>query len=176
MLRLKEPTVTAAGVVLLLALVSLLGQWQSTARAADKRSTAPARAWYLTIATHAGGDALAACAAGYHMASLWEIHEPSNLRYDTELGLKSDDSGSGPPTGKPALGWIRTGRSAVSSGNVVANCNALTSSASTDFGTAVSRSADWGGTFDPVGPIAPWENVPFNCDAQNIVHVWCVQD
>jgi hypothetical protein len=27
------------------------------------------------------------CAVGYHMASLWEIHEPSNLRYDTALGF-----------------------------------------------------------------------------------------
>jgi hypothetical protein len=174
--RFKELSVTGSGIVLLLALVLLFGRWQSPARAAEKKSAAPARAWYLTKETHAGGDALSACAVGYHMASLWEIHEPSNLRYDTEVGFTSDDSGSGPPTGKPALGWIRTGRPAVSSGNVVANCNAWTSNANTDFGSAVSLSADWGGAIGVPGPIAPWDSTVFNCDATDLVHVWCVQD
>ena len=32
------------------------------------------------------------------MASMWEIHDPSDLRYDTDLGLTLADSGSGPPS------------------------------------------------------------------------------
>ena len=45
------------------------------------------RKFYLTQALHNGAQALSACAQGYHMASLWEIHDTSNLRYDTDLGL-----------------------------------------------------------------------------------------
>jgi hypothetical protein len=44
---------------------------------------------------------------GYHTASIWEVLDPSNLRYDTTQGFMEADSGSGPPT---ASGWIRTGR------------------------------------------------------------------
>ena len=40
------------------------------------------------------------------MASLGEIHDTSNLRYDTDLGLTLADSGFGPPI---VFGWIRTG-------------------------------------------------------------------
>ena len=57
----------------------------------------PRKSFYLTRVTHNASQALSACAEGYHMASLWEIHDPSNLRYDTELGFTTDDSGFGPP-------------------------------------------------------------------------------
>ncbi len=56
------------------------------------------RKFYLTKTLHTGAQALSACATGYHMASLWEIHDPTNLRYNTELGFTSgSDSGFGPP-------------------------------------------------------------------------------
>jgi hypothetical protein len=55
--------------------------------------------FYLTKTTHNGGQALTACAAGYHMASIWEIHDPSSLRYSTVYGFTEDDSGLGPPHG-----------------------------------------------------------------------------
>src|SRR5437899_259888 len=65
------------------------------------------RSFYLTKATHKGFAGETACALGYHMASLWEIHEPSNLSYNTTLGLTGKDTGQGPPSG--LSGWIRTG-------------------------------------------------------------------
>jgi hypothetical protein len=37
--------------------------------------------FYLTKTKHNGAQALTACAAGYHMPSIWEIHDPSNLKY-----------------------------------------------------------------------------------------------
>jgi hypothetical protein len=65
------------------------------------------RKFYLTQTRHVGNEVLAVCAAGYHMASLWEIFDPSNLRYDTQLGFTLEDSGFGPPSFEG--GWIRTG-------------------------------------------------------------------
>jgi hypothetical protein len=94
------------------------------------------RKFYLTKTfTHTGAETLSACAAGYHMASLWEIHDPTNLRYDTELGFTESDSGFGPPTHG---GWIRTGGAANTVGGAgVGNCNAWKSASGADFGTIV---------------------------------------
>jgi hypothetical protein len=64
------------------------------------------RKFYLTQDKFNGSEALTACAEGYHMASLWDIFDISNLNYDTTLGLTYDDSGSAPPSDN---GWIRTG-------------------------------------------------------------------
>ena len=83
------------------------------------------RKFYLTRTEHDGAHALTACAGGYHMASLWEIFDTSNLRYDTELGFTRDDSGFGPPI---AQGWIRTGYIASGFGPPgLINCKAWTS-------------------------------------------------
>src|SRR5262245_7913813 len=42
--------------------------------------------FYLSTDTFDGAHALAACSQGFHMASLWEIFDPTNLKYDTTLG------------------------------------------------------------------------------------------
>src|SRR5262249_29960257 len=84
--------------------------------------------YYLTTVGVQGNAALTACDKDFHMASLWEIHDTSNLEYDTSRGLTRDDSGSGPPTG---LGWIRTGGGALSSTLAgEGNCNAWTTNSS----------------------------------------------
>jgi hypothetical protein len=65
--------------------------------------------FYLTNFSRNANQVLTACAAGYHMASLWEIYDPSNLTYDTshpEAYVKAD-SGQGPPS--LWYGWVRTG-------------------------------------------------------------------
>jgi len=101
------------------------------------------RKFYLTkTLDHDGAEALSACAEGYHMASMWEIHEPSNLRYDTTLGLTTADSGFGAPIDS---GWIRTGFSANGSTTPGrSNCNGWTTSATTSYGTRVSLEDHWG--------------------------------
>src|SRR5262245_60366073 len=71
--------------------------------------------FYLTKDGFQGNAVLTACDAGFHMASLWEIHDPSNLQYDTR-GFTLADAGSGPPA---VLGWIRTGIFASASGGGV---------------------------------------------------------
>ena len=134
------------------------------------------RTFYLTQTELNGSQALTACAEGYHMASLWEIFDTSNLKYNTALGLTTADSGSGPPN--HLSGWIRTGFTA-SVGNIggQANCNAWTTDGSGQSGTAVSLSARWedlalGG--QPGGPVSPWTRSIIPCN--QIVSVWCVQD
>ena len=78
----------------------------AAAAAADSR-----RAFYVTSVGHKGDAASTACESGFHMASIWEIIDVSNLRYDTARGFTRPDSGSGPPQWEE--GWIRTGDAAL---------------------------------------------------------------
>jgi hypothetical protein len=138
------------------------------------------RTYYLTQTEHNGSQARTACAAGYHMASLWEIFDTSNLKYNTELGFTQGDSGFGPPTAGPGppgqplpVGWIRTGARAVSStGPGLGNCNAWTSASDTVFGTTVSLLFLWSSTDLTI--ISPWFASTTGCD--DLRKVWCVQD
>jgi hypothetical protein len=128
------------------------------------------RKFYLTRDAFTGARALTACANGYHMASLWEILDVTNLKYDANRGLIQDDSGSGPPT---VLGWIRTG--AGSTGNTGApgfdNCLAWTSDSASDNGTAAGPKLFWNA---PPGSTDPWISFTFICKSPQ--PVWCVQD
>jgi hypothetical protein len=113
---------------------------------------------------HAGNQALTACAAGFHMASLWEIYDPSNLKYDTTLGLVHADSGSGPPSGafNAGQGWIRTGAPGASNVPGVANCQAW--STTSGQGTRASLTAIGG----------PWAVIEDPCAGES--RVWCVEE
>ena len=133
------------------------------------------RAFYLTQDHFTGAEALSACAEGYHMASLWEIFDTSNVRYKTDLGFTQGDSGSGPPTF--VFGWIRTGYTAsVNPLPGQANCNGWTSDDGADAGTLVLLQSNWtndGVNAESVSGISPWRTAPGGCIARN---VWCVQD
>lgn len=128
------------------------------------------RQFYLTKTHHQGSQALSACAPGYHMASMVEIADPTNLRYNTELGFTLADSGLGAPTG--VGGWIRTGF--VSAGNGVSgesNCLAWTSSESFDFGTTTALAVNFNSNAQSFNP---WIGSALPCGEVNFV--WCVQD
>jgi hypothetical protein len=130
------------------------------------------RKFYLTKTGHNGAEALSACAVGYHMASLWEVFDTSNLRYDTELGSTDGDSGFGPPND---LGWIRTVEGANSSdipGS--ANCNAWTSADPSANGTIVRLQSVWSSAA-PSLSVSPWVSSSNTCLA-SATRVWCVQD
>jgi len=133
------------------------------------------RKFYLTkTADYNGSQARSACAEGYHMASLWEILDPSNLRYNRLLGFTRADSGLGPPNA--TRGWIRTGFDADASATVgTGNCQAWTSDHFEDRGTSVLLTTDWSTTtHEFVTRIGPWVAGPFSCF--NTTRVWCVQD
>ena len=127
------------------------------------------RQYYLTKTYSKGADADDACASGYHMASLWEIMDPSNLKYNTDLGDTRSDSGQGPPSGRQ--GWVRTGY-ASSTGSIPGwgNCNAWTSSDTDDYGTWIWLPYDW----DSGQDIHIWEVSTHGCWLN--AYVWCVED
>ncbi len=127
------------------------------------------RQYYLTTSDYTGADADDACASGYHMASLWEILDPSSLKYNTTLGRTRGDSGQGPPA---ALGgWVHTGYSSSTSATPGwGNCNAWASSDGGHRGSTASLSRDWstGGDFQV------WNVGTYSCSTD--YEVWCVED
>lgn len=168
------------GVVVLLALAVLAavlisglvwGRQEAAAAGPPARRAAPARTqgYYLTTNTgHTGTTALSACTDGYHMASLWEILDPSNLQYNTSLGAVRADSGSGPPTG--LAGWVRTGSPGESVWTAgLANCHAWTGGSGA--GTLARLPGNWvAGAED----IHVWEVGTRACTSS--ARVWCVED
>jgi hypothetical protein len=145
------------------------GSVQTTAAAAD-----PRRAFYLTNTPSDGSQALGACAPGFHMASLWEIHDVSTLRYatDEEGGTdvrRTGDSGFGPPAAGD-FGWVRTGHienTAATEG--LGNCSAW--STTDGSGTIAGLGSPWG---NPSAVLAPWDSVVLLCSLPALV--WCVED
>jgi hypothetical protein len=136
------------------------------------------RQYYLTATSHSGGDAdgtdgdgAGVCQPGYHFASLYEILDTSSLRYNTALGITRADSGHGPPSGVPVLGWVRTGN--FGSGEPIpgeGNCHGWTSSSASDSGTLAVLPASW----DTAHDIHVWNAETEPCDST--WRVWCVED
>lgn len=128
------------------------------------------RHFYLTAADHSPDEALAACASGYRMASLWEMLDVSNLTYDADHpdAYIQDDSGSGPPSGWN--GWVRTGRNTSGSNSAGSgNCLTWTSRDSSHYGTAVQLSSAWESA---PGEIGAWNAGAYQCSLSG--PVWCV--
>ena len=162
------------GLVGLLVLVGtpLVSRGQGDIKNPFKRE--PRRSFYLTQTTHTGSQALTACAEGYHMASLWEIFDTSNLKYDTLLGLTQGDSGFGPPSVQ--FGWIRTGAGTSPPGGSapgLANCMAWTSASNADEGTRVRLAPIWEQTATAT-MVSPWQALSTACVLPQ--NVWCMQD
>ena len=134
------------------------------------------RQYYLTKDSFKGskpsgsnGSGAGVCANGYHFASLWEILDPSNMKYDTLLGDDSLDSGKGPPSF--TSGWVRTGSSSNNSPNPGhANCSNW--ELVTGFGTVVSLTTNW--TDSSNRDIFVWDAAFQPCGLE--VQVWCMED
>jgi hypothetical protein len=139
-------------------------------------ASAGLRGYYLTQSTYNGaeaagtdGNGAGVCADGYHFASLWEILDPSHLKYNTDLGRTQADSGQGPPSFSG--GWVRTGYDRnTDSTPGQGNCNVWTSNDSGHMGTYAYLPRDWAAGQD----IHVWEvNAP-PCNLSG--PVWCVAD
>jgi hypothetical protein len=138
------------------------------------RAVGSMRMFYLTQATVTAGNALDACADGYHMASLWEILDPSNLQYDTVLGYTAADSGEGPPVWAAFgdYGWIRTGNySSPDNTAGLANCSTWTSSSAAQYGSTAALPWNWTAG---ISEVHVWDVPTWPCSVG--LRVWCVED
>jgi hypothetical protein len=130
------------------------------------------RHFYLTNVDYTPNTATTACTSGYHMASLWEILDVSNLTYDYNhpAATTKADSGYGPPSFW--YGWVRTGGdSSGSSTTGIGNCLNWTSVSASDYGVSIRLSQTWK---TAPGDIFTWNTTSFSCDT--IGPVWCVGD
>jgi hypothetical protein len=128
------------------------------------------RKYYLTTTPQNGAAADTACAAGYHFASLWEIFDTTQLRYNTTLGYTSADSGQGPPT--DVDGWVRTGYASDGSATIGrANCLMWGTANGGSSGTFVALSQFWDLAAQRV---SPWTGITGTCDFPR--RSWCVED
>jgi hypothetical protein len=128
--------------------------------------------FYLTNANYPANAVLDACAEGYHMASLWEILDVTNLVYaaDHPDAYTKSDSGSGPPA--RWYGWIRTGWDASGSDTVGSgNCQNWSSVDNGSDGSLVRLSNDW---LSQPSRLGAWEPSAFTCNSFG--PVWCVAD
>jgi len=177
MIRKREVVIEVAlgrlGPLILLSVLVGLLTLNTVARAEPSQMTAnTASSWaesfpgryYLTRNNHYGDEAPTACADGYHMASLWEIIDTSNLIYDTNLRKIAADSGNGPPAGSWASGFygcVRTGGTA--DGSLTpgkGNCQAWTINSGLDFGTLVGLPNDWTASTE----IGIWKAATYECN------------
>ena len=134
--------------------------------------TRSARKYCLTqaLAQAGGADADDICPGGFHMATLWEIHDTSNLEYDNQSGSCVLGAGEG-----PALegGWVH-GLAMSVFGQVpgYANCQLWTSNSGSHYGSWVALAAQWD---SPPTPISPWAGSAQPCN-YNAGRTWCVED
>jgi hypothetical protein len=128
--------------------------------------------FYLTDVNYYTDQALTACDSGYHMASLWEILDVSNLIYDYDhpAAHTKADSGYGPPS--YWHGWVRTGQN--SSGSTTTgtgNCLNWSTRSGDSSGVSVRLSRGWE---TAPGDISTWDANTFACSIPG--PVWCVED
>jgi hypothetical protein len=127
------------------------------------------RRFYITKTPTNGAGARTACAPGYHMASLWEIHEPTLLQYETTLGAGAPDLGFGPPS--DYLAWVRTGANTEDPEPGAKHCNGWTSASASASGTVVMLSDDWRSS-----NVATWPWLAQTELCSSPRPVWCVED
>jgi hypothetical protein len=144
----------------------------SAAEAGETTASGTVRHIYLTKANYRPNQAKSACAAGYRMASFWEIFDISNVIYDYNhpQAYVKTDSGQGPPS--YWHGWVRTGYdSSGSSTTGTGNCLNWTSSSAGDYGVSVRLSRTWE---TAPGDIGTWDANEFTCNITG--PVWCVRN
>ena len=139
--------------------------------------------YYLTRNSFDGGDAIKACDPRFHMASISEIKDPSNLQYATRSTPAYDappyDQVFGPPSDDMGyIGWVRTGSFPIEGGPDY--CDYSMSSFDHQRGTTlVLHTQLWG---DPYNNLyqsyteTESQKRPNNHHFTHPQHVWCIED
>ena len=172
-LRLSRGVVTSlVGVLIAAALLSFFMTGERSV--ASSRQVSPAqsegmRQFYL--GNGGLGSQAESCETGYHLASLWEIADPSNLKYNTTLGQTSSDSGQGPPT--ILRGWLRTGYTNQDETTTPgrANCDGWTIWHPSRYGTVAQLPDNWTSGAQDMGV---WQLSVSECDDPR--PSWCIED
>ena len=155
------------------------GWVSASTRQTSVTSSSGMRRYYLTKSMYEGnqptgtdGNGAGVCIAGYHFASMWELLDPSNLKYNTSVGYIRNDSGQGPPSN--VMGWVRTGNASSSSDTVgTGNCDNWTSFNSVgSFGPQAKFDSNW----DTPGTFPAWVVGHNLSGCGSPTRVWCVQD
>jgi hypothetical protein len=140
--------------------------------AAEAVAAGPGRRFFVTSTNTSGALADTSCPAGFHMASLWELHDVTALTYDQYVpnAKARSDMGTGPVAGWWA--WVRTGNDAFNA-NLAgrANCDVWTSTTAGHYGTLARLAETW--TAAGVA-ISPWQAQTWSCTGT--APVWCVAD
>ena len=139
--------------------------------------------YYLTNKYFDGADAITACDSGFHMASLSEIQDPSNLQYAPKP-TPVYDSHDSPPFDQASdqfpdhTGWVRTEAEALT--GLVYNCDVWRSSSDQQSGATMTRRSLWGennghSLSEEPDPAAWWQSTQTaSCDQRE--SVWCVEN
>ena len=133
--------------------------------------------YYLTKDSLDGGDAIKACNSGFHMASISEIQDPSNLQYANRSTTVYDSLVDGPSSGPPSnhVGWVRSGVYPPS--GFVYDCNDFSNEHDIQLGTTAalhSLSVNAGPGQSASHPTTWWHAALHPCTQPK--PVWCVED
>jgi hypothetical protein len=136
----------------------------------DRNGCSPrgTRRYYLSPIAVPATTAPTICAVGYHMASGFELLDPTALEYATDRGATAADSGSGPLS--TLEGRVRTGQAP----STTLNCSAWTSVNAMHNGTQLilASPASWSAASTQHAPWRAETARPCNVPAR----VWCIED
>jgi hypothetical protein len=137
---------------------------------------ASAKMYYLTATGFTGDEAVTACDSGFHMASISEIQDPSNLQYADRSTAAYDSLVDGQRLSPPSnqMGWVRTGGYPLT--GFPDNCNFWQSSSDQQRGTTMTLYSILGDANPELHASDPrwWHKVQQMCSLSE--PVWCVED
>jgi len=142
----------------------------------------PAKAklyYYLTTTGFTGDEAITACDSGYHMASLSEIQDPSNVQYAPGHKLVYAYSDQVLSNQFPDhTGWVRTKADPLT--GYAFNCDVWRPISDQQSGTMMTRRSLLGennghSLYEESDPAAWWQSTRTASCAQP-KFVWCVED
>jgi hypothetical protein len=133
--------------------------------------------YYLTATSFTGGGAITACDSGFHMASLSEIRDPSNLQYAIVSipAYEARRSTVESTHKRNDFGWIRTGEAPL--WGYPDNCGFWMSSSDRQSGSTMARYSSRGSVRpepSATDPITSWHKTLTSCALPE--HVWCMED
>ena len=137
-----------------------------------------AKLYYLTTYGFTGDEAITACESGFHMASLSEIQDPSNVQYAPGRKPVYDYFDQVSDQFPDHTGWVRTEADPLM--GYVYNCDAWRSSSDQQSGTTMTRRFLRGennghSLYEESDPAAWWQSTRTASCAQP-KFVWCVED